>query len=103
MIIDINVQEGNKEYETLMKYLNALKDKENIDIDIYKDRKAFTTDLDVYYVAENIFAEAEEESGIVLSDDEKDKIIEKVSFEIFNNYDYSNYNDYIADLIRERL
>lgn len=101
MIIEINIQQDSKEYEALTKCLNTLKDKENIHVGIYKDRKEFTTDIDVYYVAEDVLYDIEHEYGVELFDYEKEKLIETVSYRIFNNYDYSEYNDYIADLTRE--
>lgn len=102
MIIDINIQEESKEFEVLKRCLNRLKDRDNgVSFDIYKDKKAFTTDLDVYYVAEDTLYDIEKEYDIELLDDEKDEIIDTVSYRIFNNYDYSEYNEYIADLITE--
>lgn len=102
MIIDINITDESKEYEVLMQTLNRLKDRnEDVKFDIHKDKKAFTTDLDVYYVAEETFDDIEKEYEVYLPEEEKDEIIDTVSYRIFNNYDYSDYNEYIAYLIRE--
>lgn len=102
MIIDINIQEESKEFEVLKRCLNRLKDRDNgVSFDIYKDRKAFTTDLDVDYVTNEVFDEIEREYGIELLDEEKIDIVGTVSYRVFNNYDYSEYNEYIADLTRE--
>lgn len=102
MIIDINITDESKEYEVLMQTLNRLKDRnEDVKFDIYKDKKAFTTDLDVEYITDDVFYEIEEEYGIELLDEEKIDIVGTVSYRAFNNYDDSEYNEYIADLTRE--
>lgn len=102
MIIEINLKEDSKEYEALKGCLNRLKDRgTGVNFNVYKDKKAFTTDLDVEYVADDTLYDIQKEHDVELSDDEKDEIIDTVSYRIFNNYDYSEYNEYIADLIRK--